>query len=329
MLVAATAALSLGSALLGSRVALGRPSHEPADWAGPSVFEHGSLTLTVSGAVLSEDSGNTFDVWANSPEAQVTVTNKAAGFYHGKLRWHNVPAGSYLESGRRVAEAATATGRTLTASLTLAGGGRANFRLQPNFRKVVHFAIVASAGQAEAARRSGLAPQFAIELGGLGLAAASDVSGLGFPVYLMPGLHDHASLVRKRIGGGYGYFAIGTDRVLLLDDREHRLGERQLDWLGHELAAFRDEGVQQVLVCFQIAPFDPRLHHRDGLDDRVESRRIAHLFRTAHIAALVAPTGDRDYVRTWYGFKEFCLSNREAAIVDAESGNFSIRVAHE
>ncbi len=322
------AALAATAALFSGTPAQGRATTAPDAWGGPSVFDHGALTLTVSGAVLSEEGQGVFGVWANSPDAAVTVTNHSAGFYHGKLRWQNVPAGSYLESGRRVAEAATATGGDLFASVSLAGGGSRTFQLEPNFHKNVHFAIFQSPRRALGAFDGTARPQFGVELGGLGLAAApSEVSGLSFPVYLMPGLHDHESLVRKRLGGAYGFLSVGPDRILMLDDRHHRLGPRQFEWLEGQLAAFRQEGVRQVIACFQIAPFDPRLHHRDGIESRYEARRVARLFRRAHIAAIFGGTGDRRYIRKWYGFKEYCLSVREAAIVDSSAGDLSIRLA--
>ena len=299
----------------------------PADWTSPSVFEHGSLTLRVTGAALSESGASRFDVWADSPESAVTVMKHSPGFYHGVLHWHNVPAGSYLESGNRVVEAATSTGGSLAASIGLAGGGSRTFELKSNFRHDVTFAVVESPHRVlRLLPRSGVGhPQFAVELGGLGLAAAPTAVGdLGFPTYLMPGLHDSARLVRQQIGGAYGVLEVGTDRVLMLDDRAHRLGVRQLGWLADQLAEFRQEGVRRVFACFEIPPFDPRLHYRDGLDYRPEARRVAHLFRTAHIVAIFSGTGHRSYIRTWYGFKEVLLSDRQAAMVHMTPAGVSI-----
>ncbi len=314
-------------AVLSAGTAAATAIESPADWTSPSVFDHGSLTLRVTGAALSEPGGSRFDVWADSPEATVTVMNHSPGFYHGVLHWHNVPAGSYLESGKRVVEAATATGGNLAASIGLAGGGSRTFELKSNFRQDVTFAVVESPHRVlRLLPRSGAEhPQFAVELGGLGLAAAPTAVGdLSFPTYLMPGLHDSARLVRQQIGGAYGVFGVGPDRVLMLDDRAHRLGARQLGWLAEQLAEFREEGVRRVFACFEIPPFDPRLHYRDGLDYRPESRRIAHLFRDAHIVAIFSGTGQRSYTRTWYGFKEILLSDRQAAIVQTTPAGVSI-----
>ncbi|MBU6428939.1 MAG: hypothetical protein KGR26_08015, partial [Cyanobacteria bacterium REEB65] len=267
---------------------------------------------------------------ANSPQAFVGVANGSSSFYHGKLQWHNVPAGSFLESGQRVAEAATANAGNLVATLSLAGGGSRVMQLEPNFHRDYRFAVCLEPDRVLAMfpRASNQRPQFAVELGGQSLESAiSSLSGLGFPTYLMPGRRDGTKEVQRRLGGDYGSFQVGSDRVLLLDDRAHRLGPTQLEWLRGQVQEFRQEQVQRVFVCMLVAPVDPRRHYRNGLATRREARRVAYLLREARVAAIFAGSGTRSYTRTWYGLREYLLSDHDGLIVECKKGNLSIRLA--
>ena len=281
------------------------------------------------GGGLIDDSQEAVGVWSNSPQMRVTLTNTAQGFHQGQVRWHNVPAGAYLISGRGVAEGATNTAGTLAASLSLPGGGSATWKLESNLGSDYRFAVGATAesGFRHLPKAAAQRPIFGVELGGSGVIPAMDLfSVLNFPVYLMPGLHDNAPLVRKRLGSAYSAFAVGPDRFLMLDNRAHTLGKEQMDWVGKRLQDFRLDGARRVFVFMARPPTDPRRHFRDGLENRREARRLARLLKSVRTATIFASHAGRTYTRTWYGFKEYLLSGRDVMVVESKGNDLSFRL---
>jgi hypothetical protein len=295
------------------------------------VVRSGQLQIQVTGGTVIDRAPGSVGIWANSPNVRVSVVNTSQGFYNGTLKWRNVPAGSYLVTGRGVAEAATSTAGSLTAPLTLAGGGRSQWRLEPGLSKDYRFAIAPAIkpGFSLLPKASGQRPHFAVHIGGEpGVVPAMDqAEGLDFPTYLQPGMHDRAETIRLKVGTAYGAFAVGPDRFLLLDNRQYRLGKTQLEWAGKRLQDFRLEGARRVFVFMHRPPVDPRRKVRNGLSDRQEARRLARLLKTVRTAAIFAGQVNRSYTRGWYGIKTYMLAGRDVMVVEAKGADLSVRLA--
>ncbi len=295
----------------------------------PPIVRHGQLQLAVTGGTVYERSGGSIAIWANSPEVRISVVNTAQGFYNGNLRWLNVPAGSYLVSGRGVAEAAASSGGILVSPLSLAGGGRSAWKLESGIPKDYRFAVASSikGGLKQLPRTAGDKPHFSLTLGGTGVNSAMDLAAsLDFPAYLLPGLFDGKGLVRQRLGTPYSAFAVGGDRFLLLDNRANVLGKEQLDWVGKRLQEYRLDGARRVFVFMHRPPVDPRRNVRNGLSNKVESRRLARLLKTVPTAAIFAGQINRSYTKTWYGIKTYMLTDRDVMVVESKANDLSIRL---
>jgi len=294
------------------------------------VVRSGQLQIEVSGGSVVERAQSGVGIWANSPNVRVSVANDSQSFYNGTVRWRNVPAGSYLVTGRGVAEAATNTAGMLVASLTLAGGGRGQWRLEPNLPRDYRFAVAPSVkpGLSLLPDAANQRPHFAVKIGGTGAVPAMDLAeDLAFPTYLLPGLRDRPDTIRQRLGTPYGAFAVGPDRFLLLDNRDHRLGTQQLDWAGKRLQDFRLDGARRVFVFMHRPPVDPRRKVRNGLADRQEARRLARLLKTVRTAAIFAGQVNRSYMRTWYGIKTYMLTDKDVMVVESKGADLSVRLA--
>lgn len=293
------------------------------------IVRHGQLQITVSGGAVTERSGNSVSIWANSPSVRATVVNTSQGFYNGNLRWLNVPAGSYLVSGRGVAEAATSAGGSLVSPLSLAGGGRSDFRLESAIPKDYRFAVASNikSGLRQMQASPGNKPQFSVVLGGAGVIPAMEMArSLEFPAYLLPGVFDGEAVVRQRLGSAYSAFGVGADRFLLLDNRKHSLGKEQLDWVGKRVQDFRLDGARRVFVFMHRPPVDPRRRVKNGLFNREEAWRLARLLKTVPTAAIFAGQINRSYTKSWYGFKTYMLTERDVMVVESKGGDLSIRL---
>lgn len=294
------------------------------------VVRHGPLQIAVSGGAVVERTAGMVTIRANSPAVRATVANASQGFYNGKLRWLNVPAGSYLVSGRGVAEAASSNGGSLNAPLSLAGGGRISWRLESNFPADYRFAVASTvkSGLRHLPKSPGHKPHFAILLGGSGSLPTMELAeSLDFPTYLLPGINDSPAIVRRHLGEAYAAFGVGPDRFLLLDNRKYSLGNDQLEWAGKRLQDFRLDGARRVFVFMHRPPVDPRRHVPNGLANRAEARRLARLLKTVPTVAIFAGHINRSYTRSWYGFKTYMLTDRDVMVVESGSGGLSVRLA--
>jgi len=287
----------------------------------------GQLRINVTGGTLVEGSTGTVGIWANSPDVRISVVNESQGFYNGQLRWLNVPQGSYLVSGRGVAEGASSSGGSLVASLSLAGGGRSQWRLEPNISKDFRFAVATTkTGLTRLPRTSSQRPNFAIQLGGTGIIPSMEMGGLDFPSYMLPGLHDTPAIVRKRLVMPYSAFGVGPDRFLLLDNRNYSLGKEQLEWAGKRLQDFRLDGARRVFVFMHRPPIDPRRNVRNGLSNKTEARRLGRLLKNLRAAAIFSGQVNRSYLRNWYGIRSYMLTDRDVIVVDSKTGELSVRL---
>lgn len=282
--------------------------------AAPAV-RLGQLQIDVTGGAVVERQQHTAAIWANRPNVMVNVANEAPGFFQGKLKWINVPARAYLVSGRGVAEAVSPTAGRLVASISLAGGARSRWRLEPNISRDYRFAVLPSAratsGRIIRQTRS-IRPQFAINLGGSSLGmAAKAAEALEFPSYLMPGSRDSASLVAQRIGEPFSAFSVGSDRFLLLDNRRGGVGKAQFDWIGKRVQGFRLDGARRVFVFF----------HRERLR---EGKRLGRLLRTVRTAAIFIGEPHRSKVRSPLGLKTYWLGQEDGMLVDSKDSGLSV-----
>ncbi|MBM3274753.1 MAG: hypothetical protein FJZ00_06350 [Candidatus Sericytochromatia bacterium] len=311
-------------ALASAAAVLGAPAAEAATGRA------GQLRIAVSGGGIVEQTASAVGIWANSPNVEISVVNESPGFYNGTLKWRNVPAGSYLISGRGVAEAATNTAGSLVASLSLAGGGRSRWRLEPNLSKDYRFAVsgTVKSGLGALPESAAQRPHFAVQLGGMGVVPAMSLAEtLDFPSYLLPGVNDSSPAIRQRLGASYQAFGVGADRFLLLDNRNYSLGTKQLEWVGKRLQDFRLEGARQVFVFMHRPPVDPRRNVRNGLANKAEARRLARLLKTVRTAAIFSGQVNRSYTRNWHGFKTYMLAGRDVMVVETRGGELSVRLA--
>lgn len=252
----------------------------PARAANPQV--------TVQGGALRSVTEHEIGIWANSPQAAVTILNASGGFQRTKLRWFNVPVGTYMVSPHGVADAASLQGGSLVAQVVLAGNGTSSWTLDPNLKGGYTFAVTGGdLGGLGRARQAG-GVQFAVHLGNSGLGVGALQQALGqqpFPTYLLPGNRDRRADYLTHTGEVRRDFAVGADRFLMLDNSTGRLGAGQLAWATGRLRTFRAERARRIFV-FAHWPFESR--GKRGMTSKREVRTLLRLCQDTGVTAVFA-----------------------------------------
>lgn len=242
-------------------------------------------------------------IWANCPNAAVTIRNHQTTNWSGPLRWTNVMPGSVLISRGSVGEGTAGPTGNLSVPVAMAGGGTGSWSLRPREATGGKVAFTLNVGKAwKASHAAGRAPRFAIAVGGTSLGTAMTIiRGSGHPTYLLAGLKDDSTTVRNRLGTAWGSFSWQGQHFFLLDNRHHHLGRTQLAWLERQVHTAKSSGSKRTWVVLQRPPVVPGGRGPDGLDDRREARKVARLLRGLPGVQIVAGHLRKGTLRRWSG----------------------------
>lgn len=284
--------------------------------------------VTVSGGALRAVSEHEVSVWANSPQAALSLRNPSGGFLSTAVRWINVPVGSYLVTPQGVAEAATRDGNSMLARVTLSGGSTARWRLEPNLKGDYSFAV--SGGDvpalALAQRVSGV--NFALHLGNARTSLGETLQALErlpFPTYVVPGNRDRTRDYLARTGTVRRDFAIGRDRFVILDNADAHVRKAQREWLAGRLRAFRAEGARRVFVFMHWPLVDPRRGKHVQMESVQEIRALQRVFKEGGVSAVFASHIPIANHSTRQGVNYHVVGPGHALVVRVQDAALSVR----
>ncbi|HEY9765511.1 MAG TPA: hypothetical protein V6C82_04075 [Chroococcales cyanobacterium] len=281
--------------------------------------------LGVQGGVIQRQEGEQITIWANSPQTSYTINNRGREFFHVKVQWRNVPAGSFLVTPQGVADALSRSGGTILSSVSVPGGSRAAWQLNCNIKGDYRFAVVAGVATPEILRRvekTDRKPHFAIHLGDGASPNGyyqflNRLSALSFPTYILPGRHDKSANFVRLCGKSKQIFDVAGDRFVFLDNRFGRLGKSQINWLDGVLA-----GPRRNTFVFLHLPLSST-RSLPGMSDRNEVRRLYRLFAERKVTSVFAGN-TLTYSRQKRGGTEFYSVGGRAVGVEVSSRGVAI-----
>lgn len=281
------------------------------------------VRLEVQGGVIQRQEGSEITIWANSPQTSYSIDNQGREFFHAKVQWRNVPAGSFLVTPQGVADALARTGGTISSSVSVPAGSRSAWQLNSNIKGDYRFVVVAGPTTPALLKRINALdkkPNFAIHLGD----GAKDgyyqflnrLSNLSFPTYLLPGRKDRSGNFVRLCGKSKQIFDVMGDRFLFLDNRTGKLGKSQLHWADEVLA-----GSHRNTFVFSYLPLKPTRTYRG---DAREVKRLVSLFKQRKVTTMFsgAPSA---YSRKKWGALEMLSVGERAVLVDCSQRGISIR----
>ena len=281
-----------------------------------------NVDLEVKGGSAVRQNG-VITVWANSPQATLTLSNPGASFYQAKIQWLNVPTGAFLTTPQGVSDGASRDG-TLSTSISVPGGSQGVWRLDPNLKGNFRF-VVTGGGLGGLAKAEH--PNFAIHLGNSG-HAASDLSEAlkahRFPTYTLRGTRDQAKSFQAKLGKAPNAFVVDGTGFIFLDNASGRLDAAQHRWLIERFGQFREAHVSRSFVFMHLPLVDPRKGRSVAMKDRDEVLKLLQLFKQNQVKAVF--TGNQPLVNqsTWHGVPQVIVGGAYAMSVDVTPETVSI-----
>lgn len=273
--------------------------------------------LSIQGGVVQRQQGEQITIWSNSPQTSCTIGNTGREFYHAKLHWKNVPAGSFLVTPQGVADALSRNGGTISSSVSVAGGSKASWQLNSNIKGNYRFVVVSGPSSSAILKRVNNDPQkphFAIHLGNGSVnrgynAFLGQLSTLSFPTYLIPGSRDRAANFLKLCGKSKQIFDIGEDRFVFVDNRTGRLGRNQYAWLKDVLT-----GKHRHTFVFFHRPMYANRRSARPMSDRMEVARLASLFEKRKVTAVFAGSSPQQFKKNRHAVTYYSTGERVIAV---------------
>lgn len=263
-------------------------------------------------------------VWANSPQAILTLDNPDASFFQTKIQWLNVPTGAFLTTPQGVSDGASRDG-TLSTSITVPGGSKGVWTLEPNLKGNFRFVVTGGGlGGLEKAE----APNFAIHLGNSGRKLESLAEALrsrSFPTYTLRGTRDERKAYQAKLGKAPSAFTVDGTGFIFLDNSTGRLGKDQQKWLVERFRQFRESNVSRSFVFLHLPIVDPRKGRNAAMKDRDEVVKLLTLFRQNGVHTVFA--GNLPVVNhsTWRGVRQSVVGGAHAMAVDVTPDAVSVR----
>jgi hypothetical protein len=282
-----------------------------------------NIGLEVKGGSAVRNNG-VITVWANSPEATLTLSNPGASFYQAKIQWLNVPTGAFLTTPQGVSDGASRNG-TLNTSISVPGGSQGIWKLDPNLKDNFRF-VVTGGGLGGLAKAD--QPNFAIHLGNSGLAATHLSDALKanpFPTYTLRGTRDQAKAFQTKLGKAPSAFVVNGTGFIFLDNASGRLSTDQHRWLIGRFGEFRESNVNRSFVFMHLPMVDPRKGRSVAMKDRDEVLKLLQLFKQNHVQTVF--TGNLPLVNqtTWHGIPQVVVGGAYAMSVDVTPESVSVR----
>lgn len=282
-----------------------------------------NIGVEVKGGTAVRQNG-VITVWANSPQATLTLNNPEASFYQAKIQWLNVPTGAFLTTPQGVSDGASRDG-TLSTSITVPGGSQGVWTLEPNLKGNFRFVVTGGGlGGLEKAEN----PNFAIHLGNSGRKLenlAEVLKSRSFPTYTLRGTRDERKAYQAKLGKAPSAFAVDGTGFIFLDNSTGRLGKDQQKWLVERFGQFREANVSRSFVFLHLPIVDPRKGRNAGMKDRAEVLKLLTLFKQNGVHAVFA--GNLPVVNhsNWRGVRQYVVGGAHAMAVDVAPDAVSVR----
>ncbi len=282
-----------------------------------------NIGLEVKGGSVVRNNG-VITVWANSPEATLTLSNPGASFYQAKIQWLNVPTGAFLTTPQGVSDGASRNG-TLNTSISVPGGSHGVWKLDPNLKGNFRF-VVTGGGLGGLSKAD--QPNFAIHLGNSGYAAphlSEALKANPFPTYTLRGTRDQAKAFQTKLGKAPSAFVVDGTGFIFLDNASGRLSADQHRWLIERFGQFREAQVGRSFVFMHLPMVDPRKGRHVAMKNRDEVLKLLKLFKQNHVQAVF--TGNLPLVNqsTWQGVPQVIVGGAYAMSVDVTPESVAIR----
>ncbi len=282
-----------------------------------------NIGLEVKGGSAVRNNG-VITVWANSPQAVLTLNNPGASFYQAKIQWLNVPTGAFLTTPQGVSDGASRDG-TLSTSISVPGGSQGVWKLDPNLKGNFQF-VVTGGGLGGLTKAD--QPNFAIHLGNSGHSVTHLSEALKanrFPTYTLRGTRDQAKTYQAKLGKVPNAFTVNGTGFIFLDNASGRLGADQHRWLVERFAQFREANVSRSFVFMHLPMVDPRKGRNVAMKDRDEVLKLLQLFKQNQVAAVF--TGNIPTVNqaTWRGVPQVVVGGAYAMAVDVTPDAVTLR----
>lgn len=281
-----------------------------------------NIGLEVKGGSAVRQNG-VITVWANSPQATLTLSNPGASFYQAKIQWLNVPTGAFLTTPQGVSDGASRDG-TLSTSITVPGGSQGVWKLDPNLKGSFRF-VVTGGGLGGLSKAD--SPNFAIHLGNSGHAAnalSEALKGHRFPTYALRGTRDEAKAYYAKLGKAPNAFTVGSTGFIFLDNASGRLGSDQHRWLVERFGQFREANVSRTFVFMHLPMVDPRKGRSVAMRDRDEVLTLLQLFKQNHVQAVFAGNLPTVNQSTWRGIPQYIVGGAYAMAVEVSPEAYSV-----
>lgn len=259
------------------------------------------LAISAQGGAWQLQGYEKLQIWANSPEAAVTVDNRGQrGFLTLNATWDNIVAGSFVSTPEGVVVGTSRDGTPVSGAITIPSAERQSWSVKPNITGAYRFAVLggtraAAPGQATYGQISqamkGQGVNFAIHLGDAVTNGnkrqlevfREQLRSFAFPTYVLPGNHEVAAGGRKdwqRLFGSMPLsFKVGGDRFLMIDNATGTLDRKQEAWLLGALGRATDEKARRIFVFLHQPLVDVRPGLNQGMRDVVQVRRLLKIFR--------------------------------------------------
>lgn len=281
------------------------------------------IGLAVKGGSVVRNNG-IVTVWANSPQAVLTLSNPGTSFYQAKIQWLNVPTGAFVTTPQGVSDGASRDG-TLRTAISVPGGSEGVWKLDPNLKGNFQF-VVTGGGLGGLTK----APQtnFAVHLGNSGYPMDRFIEALQtyrFPTYTLRGTRDPAKAYQSKFGQAPSAFTVDGTAFIFLDNLSGRLGSEQTRWLQERLAQNREANVQRTFVFMPLPVVDPRKGRNDGIRDREEAVKLLELFKQNRVEAVFAGHLPMVHRSTWRDVEQVIVGGAYALAVDVTPNDVSIR----
>lgn len=263
-------------------------------------------------------------VWANSPQATLTLSNPEPSFYQAKIQWLNVPTGAFLTTPQGVSDGASRDG-TLSTSITIPGGTQTSWRLDPNLKGNFRF-VVTGGGLGGLAKAD--QPNFAIHLGNSGYTPSQLSEALkanAFPTYTLRGTRDATKAFSATLGKAPTAFVVNGNGFIFLDNASGRIGEEQVTWLVERFGQFREANVTRTFVFMHLPMVDPRKGKNVAMSDREEVRKLLQLFKQNQVQTVFAGNLPMIHDSTWRDVRQVIVGGAYALSVDVTPEGVSVR----
>ncbi len=282
-----------------------------------------NIGLEIKGGSAFRQNG-VITVWANSPQATLTLSNPDPSFYQAKIQWLNVPTGAFLTTPQGVSDGASRDG-TLSTSITVPGGSQGVWRLDPNLKGNFRFVVTGGGlGGLEKAEQ----PNFAIHLGNSGYAAShlsQALKGKPFPTYTLRGTRDAAKAFNSKLGKAPTAFMVNGTGFIFLDNASGHLGSGQLQWLIERFGQFREAHVSRSFVFMHLPLVDPRKGKNVAMTNRDEVHRLLQLFKQNRVETVFAGNLPLVNESTWRDVPQVIVGGAFAMTVDVTPEGVSLR----